>query len=88
MSHDLLRSYFILDLNPTATLEQVRAAYHDLIKVWHPDRYQNEPPRLRARAEEKLKAITNAYTRITNALQPSEGGETLFPWTSANVGAL
>jgi curved DNA-binding protein CbpA len=37
MSHDLLRSYFILDLNPTATLEQVRAAYHDLIKVWHPD---------------------------------------------------
>ena len=35
MSNDLLRSYFTLDLNPTAKLEQVRAAYHDLIKVWH-----------------------------------------------------
>jgi hypothetical protein len=77
MSNDLLRCYYILDLNPTATLEQVRAAYHDLIKVWHPDRYQNEAPRLRARAEEKLKAITGAYTKITAALEPSEGGDPL-----------
>jgi len=74
MSDDLLRSYFILDLHPTATLEQVRSAYHDLVKVWHPDRYQNESTRLRTRAEEKLKAITNAYTRITSALEPSEEG--------------
>ena len=75
MSNDLLRSYFTLDLNPTAKLEQVRAAYHDLIKVWHPDRYQNEAPRLKARAEEKLKAITNAYTIIIAALEPSQGGD-------------
>lgn len=77
MSHDLLRAYFVLDLDPTATLAQVRAAYHDLIKVWHPDRYQNEPARLRARAEEKLKAITSAYTRITESLEPNEGGDPL-----------
>ena len=77
MSSDLLRSYFILDLNPTATLEQVRAAYHDLVKVWHPDRFQSESVRMKTRAEEKLKAITGAYTRITEALEPNEGGDPL-----------
>ena len=77
MSNDLLRSYFILDLDPTANLEQVRTAYHDLIKVWHPDRYHNEPPRLKAKAEDKLKAITGAYTKIIAALEPSQGGDPL-----------
>ncbi len=52
-------------------MEEVRAAYLDLVKIWHPDRYQNEPDRLRRKAEEKLKEIVDAYETIRS------GGE--FP---------
>jgi hypothetical protein len=36
----------------------------DLVKVWHPDRYQAESPRLREKAEAKLKSINAAYDRL------------------------
>jgi hypothetical protein len=53
--------YSILELNPGATAEDIKAAYVDLVKVWHPDRYSHESTRLKSRAEEKLKAINRAY---------------------------
>ncbi len=46
------------------TLEEAREAYLDLVKIWHPDRHQNEPERLRRKAEDKLKEITAAYERL------------------------
>jgi hypothetical protein len=54
--------YRTLELGLDATPEQVKAAYLDLIKVWHPDRFQDD--RLRAKAEEKLRLITDAYTQL------------------------
>jgi hypothetical protein len=61
---DIAAQYAILELDQNATAEEVRGAYLDLVKVWHPDRYQHESPRLRLRAEEKLKAINRAYDLI------------------------
>ena len=29
-----------LDLGPNATLQEIKQSYRDLVKVWHPDRYQ------------------------------------------------
>jgi len=46
------------------TIEEARQAYLDLVKIWHPDRYQREPERLRRKAEEKLKAIVDAFETI------------------------
>ncbi len=46
------------------TIEEVKAAYHDLVKIWHPDRHQSEPERLRKKAEDKLKEIVDAYETI------------------------
>ena len=43
------------------TIEEARAAYHDLVKIWHPDRHMHEPERLRSKAEAKLKEIVEAY---------------------------
>ncbi len=63
-SGDLAEQFAILDLEPNASSEELRAAYLDLVKVWHPDRYQHESARLRKRAEEKLKAINRAYDLI------------------------
>lgn len=61
---DLAVFYRTLELEPGASAEEVKAAYLDLVKVWHPDRYQNEPERLRLRAQEKLKAVNEAYARL------------------------
>lgn len=75
MSDELIRAYEILDLTPGAPLEEVKAAYRDLAKVWHPDRYQHEPPRLRERAERKLKQITLAYRAILAAGPGASGAD-------------
>ena len=49
-------AYRLLDLDPGVSDEEVKMACRDLTKVWHPDRFGHDP-RLRERAEEKLKAI-------------------------------
>jgi hypothetical protein len=56
--------YGALELEPGASAEEIKAAYLDLVKVWHPDRYQNESARLRDKAEQKLKSINQAYERL------------------------
>jgi hypothetical protein len=49
-----------LGLKSTATPDEIRQAYRDLVKVWHPDRFGNDA-RVRAKAEEQLKAINAAF---------------------------
>lgn len=71
-AENLADCYAILELDPDATEEDVRAAYLDLVKVWHPDRYHAEAPRLRKRAEDKLKSINEAYERICLRLAQPE----------------
>ena len=55
--------YRILDATPSASLEEIRVLYRDLAQVWHPDRFQDNP-RLREKAEAKLKVINHAYETI------------------------
>ena len=45
-----------------ADLRQVKDAYRDLVKVWHPDRFENNP-RLKKKATEKQNTLLdeNAY---------------------------
>jgi hypothetical protein len=61
---DIAQLYRTLELEPGATAEEIKGAYLDLVKVWHPDRYQHESQRLRDKAEQKLKAINRAYERL------------------------
>ncbi len=53
-----------LDLKPNASEREVRQAYLDLVKVWHPDRFESDPE-LRLKAQEKLKVINAAYDKIS-----------------------
>jgi hypothetical protein len=53
----------VLGLGPRATAEEIKEAHRDLTKVWHPDRFGNDA-RLRAKAEERLKAINAAYHTV------------------------
>lgn len=52
-----------LELEPGATEDDIKKAWRDLTKVWHPDRFGNDPE-LRDRAEQKLKEINTAYERL------------------------
>jgi len=58
--------YRLLDLDPAASDEEVKRACRDMTKVWHPDRFGDDP-RLRQKAEEKLKTILEAYETIRSA---------------------
>lgn len=52
-----------LELEPGASADDIRKAWIDLTKVWHPDRFASDPD-LQERAEEKLKGINAAYERL------------------------
>jgi len=56
--------YEELGLQPGATPAQVRQAYRDMANVWHPDRFAHDP-RLQEKAQEKLKAVNDAYSRLS-----------------------
>lgn len=65
MTEELIRCYRILDLEPGASLEAVRLAYRDLVKVWHPDRFEPGSP-IQQRAERRLREINLAYETLRN----------------------
>ena len=52
-----------LGLEPGASLDQIKQAYRDLVRVWHPDRFAHDE-RLRIIAQEKLKEINAAYEAL------------------------
>jgi len=52
--------YQILNLKPTASLQEIKQAYRQLARKWHPDRFINEPKKLQE-AQEKFKKINQAY---------------------------
>ena len=64
---DINRSFEILELDPDATLDEAKQAYKDIVSVWHPDRFSGNP-RLRRKAEEKLKEANRAYEMVKSFL--------------------
>lgn len=61
--NEIYQYYKILELEPEASLEEVKKAYRDLVKVWHPDRFSDNQ-RLQKKANEKLGEINAAYKKI------------------------
>jgi molecular chaperone DnaJ len=64
--------YQILGIARTATDDEVKKAYRELSRKYHPDSYVDNP--LSALAEEKFKEVQEAYDRIINERQ--NGGYT------------
>ena len=65
----------VLGLAPGASAQEIKAAYRDLAKVWHPDRFAHDP-RLQQKAQEQLKEINDAYQRLISGdfARPNAGG--------------
>ncbi len=57
-----------LELRRGASLVEIKQAYRDLAQIWHPDRYAHNP-RLRSKAEERFKAINEAYQALISEAQ-------------------
>ncbi|MCX5811995.1 MAG: DnaJ domain-containing protein, partial [Proteobacteria bacterium] len=83
------KCFQILGVSRYASLEETKQAYKDLAKVWHPDRFI-ENPRLQKKATEKLTEINIAYEKLVsfyedkNSLQdisvnPDTKNEESFP---------
>lgn len=61
----------ILELDDHRTPEEVRATYRELVKVWHPDRFANDPD-LRAKADRRLQEINRAYAVLQDRAETVE----------------
>ena len=55
--------YEVLGLKEGASEGEIKAAYRELVKKYHPDQYQNNP--LGDLAEEKMQEVNQAYETLT-----------------------
>ena len=64
-----MNSYELLNIPTTATRDEIRAAYRELARRWHPDRFMAGPER--DWANEKMATINAAYRLCLNGLRES-----------------
>jgi molecular chaperone DnaJ len=57
--------YEILNVSESASDEEVKRAYREMVKKYHPDRYTDNP--LKELADEKLREVNAAYDQILNS---------------------
>lgn len=74
--------YQVLGVSPNATDDEVKKAYRELAKKYHPDAYANNP--LADLAAEKMKEINEAYDTITK--QRASGNKT-GGYSAGNTGS-
>lgn len=57
-----MNPYEVLGISENASDEEIKKAYKELVKKYHPDKYQNNP--LSDLAEEKLQEVNEAYDML------------------------
>lgn len=63
--------YSVLGVSPSASDDEVKRAYRDLARKYHPDNYHDNP--LADLASEKMKEINEAYDAITKSREQGGG---------------
>jgi DnaJ like chaperone protein len=58
------QAFKILEVSPKATKEEIKKAYRDLVKKYHPDRIKTEDEALLKGAQQKFIQIQEAYEAI------------------------
>ncbi|MDR3277692.1 MAG: DnaJ domain-containing protein [Oscillospiraceae bacterium] len=78
--------YSVLGVSPGASEEEVKKAYRDLARKYHPDNYHDNP--LADLAQEKMKEVNEAYDVITKGGGASgAGGRSYSPGGSSSGGS-
>ena len=73
---NLQQSLKILELESPGSIEDAKKAYRDLVRVWHPDRFQGNP-RLKQKAEKKLREINLAFNFLREYLEANPARKTV-----------
>ena len=72
-----MNAYEVLNIPETATRDEIREAYRDLARRWHPDRFMAGPER--DWANERMAQINAAYRVCLDGARPdgrtAAGGE-------------
>jgi DnaJ like chaperone protein len=59
-------AYRILEIEPTATNDEVKSAYRTMAKKYHPDKVSHLGEEIQKTANEKFKKVNEAYEKIKN----------------------
>lgn len=71
MIHD---PWEVLGVSRGATEEEIKKAYRELAKKYHPDRYVNSPEHMKSLAAEKMRDINEAYDILSNHKNGAQPG--------------
>ena len=63
-----------LELQVGFTLEELKKKKIELVKEYHPDKYHNQPERVKKLAEEKMKKINEAYDYLEKNFNQNTSG--------------
>lgn len=74
--------YEVLGIKEGASQEEIKAAYREQVKKYHPDKHTDNP--LQELAEEKLQEINEAYEYLSK--NNGKGGYESFSGSSRNAG--
>jgi len=61
--------YTVLGISQGATIDNLRSAYYDLSRRFHPDRFRQASQGLRVEVEQVFRQITEAYNRVRAEIQ-------------------
>jgi hypothetical protein len=81
---DLKQCLEVLELDNATSISQVKQAYKELVRVWHPDRFPSNSP-IKKRADEKMRAINMAYEQLIVFLSSENPKDKLSPQGAKTV---
>jgi curved DNA-binding protein CbpA len=61
--------YEVLDVARVASIDEIKNAYHELARRFHPDRFHQSAPELRRRVESAFARIAQAYETLSDQAQ-------------------
>lgn len=81
--------YQVLAISHSATRQEIRKAYHKLVKIYHPDRLGGLSQALREQAGHKMKHINKAYSVLSQAdlriRYDMNLNEQIVPWVKSQA---
>jgi len=76
--------YKVLNVSPTASDDEVKRAYRELARKYHPDNYHDNP--LADLAQEKMKEINEAYETVQRQRRAASGAQSYRGYQSGYQG--
>ena len=76
--------YQILGVSPSASEEEIKAAYRELAKKYHPDNYADNP--LADLEQEKMQEINEAYDTLIRERRQGRSGNTAYGASGSSSG--